>query len=288
MTKLSSVINKKGFTLIELIIIIGIMSILSLITVISLNNYISTANLTTDLTNVRTLNNVTQIFRLTNENSDPFIDESNSSQELMEVLVTNEILQNSIEPLTADASFVWSFEDHNWYLIDGNAFYTILDSDGLTVNNNGRLSGSFTSGEKDVLLLSELSGIKIKELYQDIFKNKGLTSFVFSSDSIVTRIHARAFQNNELSTITFPDTLQRIDLLAFKDNNFTELVLPESLVHVEQNAFQNNNITKITVGSKLNTIGNSAFGINNAGFAAAYQAGGAGTYVYINNVWVKQ
>lgn len=288
MTNQSNLINKKGFTLIELILVIGIMSILSLITIISLNNYISTAELTTDLTNVRTLNNITHIFRFTNEGDDPFVDETNSSQELMGILVTNDIMKSNIEPLTADASFIWSFEDQNWYLIDGNAFYTILDSDGITVNNNGRLSGSFTSGEKDVLLLSSLNGIQIKELYQDIFKNKGLTSFIFSSDSVVTRIHARAFQNNELSTITFPETLQRIDLLAFKDNNLTELVLPESLTQVEQNAFQNNNITKITVGSKLNTIGNSAFGINNAGFTAAYQAGGAGTYVYINNVWVKQ
>ena len=284
----SKKINNKGFTLIELIIAIGIVSVLSLILVISLNNYVSTAKHATDLTNVRTLNSMTQIYRYSLDGADPFIDESKSSQELIEILVTNEILQNSIEPLSTDASFIWSFDDQTWHLIDGKTLYAIVDSDGLTVDNNGRLKGIFSSSEKDVILLSELSGKEIKELYQDIFKNKGLTSFVFSNDSVVTRIHARAFQNNELSTITFPETLQRIDLLAFKDNNLTELVLPESLTHVEQNAFQGNNITKITVGSNLSTIGNSAFGINNAGFSAVYLVGGAGTYVYLNNTWVKQ
>lgn len=279
--------NRKGFTLIELIITMGILSVLAMIVLFTVGDYINSAKLSTDLTNVRTLNNITQIYKLTSV-EDPFMDESNSSQTLMENLVSNNYILNSIEPLSLDASFIWSFDDQKWYLIVGNQFYTILASDGLTVTNSGRLQGSFSSAEKDIKLLSELSGTVIKELYQDIFKNKGLTSFVFSSDSQVTRIHARAFQNNELSTITFPDTLQRIDLLAFKDNNFTELVLPESLTQVEQNAFQNNNITKITIGSKLNNIGNSAFGINHNGFVSAYQLGGPGTYVFINNTWIKQ
>lgn len=280
--------DRKGFTLIELIITMGILSVLTMIVTFSVGNYVNSAKLSTDLTNVRILNNVTQIYRYTNNDEDPFIDETNSSLNLMESLVINGFIQSSIEPLSKDTSFIWSFDDQKWYLIVGQQFYTILDSDGLTVTNNGRLQGSFSSSEKDIKLMSSLSGTVIKELYQDIFKNKGLTSFVFSSDSQVTRIHARAFQNNELSTITFPDTLQRIDLLAFKDNNFTELVLPESLTQVEQNAFQNNNITKITIGSKLNLIGNSAFGINHNGFVAAYQLGGPGTYVFINNTWIKQ
>lgn len=292
MTNQSNLINKKGFTLIELIITIAIVSILSLIAFISINQYVATAKEVADKTNLRTLNNITSYYRITIENSDPFIDNSNSSNDLMEVLVENGQLTSPILTLTADTNFLWNFDTQAWYLIKSNAFYTISISDGLSFFNNnnglGRLNGPFTGDMKDVILPSELDGIQIKEIYQKVFLNKGLTSFVFGAPSVVTQIHLKAFEGNELSSIVFPDTLKRIDYQSFKDNNLTEITLPEGLTKVESKAFEGNNITKITVGSQLSTIGTTAFGINNAGFAAAYQAGGAGTYVYINNVWVKQ
>jgi prepilin-type N-terminal cleavage/methylation domain-containing protein len=280
--------KKSGFTLIELIIAIAIVAILSTILLVSINSYIEEAKYATDITNLKTLNNITLYYRVSLEESDPFVDNSNSSSELMDVLVDNGLLSSPVLTQTADTSFLWSFDGMSWYFIEGDVFYTILDSDGLTVSNLGWLQGSYTGTEKDVLLLSEMSGKQIKELQQDIFRNKGLTSFVFQTPSGVTRIHARAFYDNELSTIVFPETLKRIDLWAFRDNNLTEITLPESVTTVEQNAFANNNITKITIGSQLNTIGVTAFGNNHAGFVDAYTLGGAGTYIYIDGAWVKQ
>jgi prepilin-type N-terminal cleavage/methylation domain-containing protein len=280
--------RRSGFTLIELILTIAIVSILTLIILVNINSYVKEAKYTSDIANLRTLNSITAYYRVTQDESDPFIDDSNSSSELMDVLVNNGLLKSAVLTQTEDTSFLWSFDGMAWYFIEGEIFYTILDTDGLTVSNLGWLQGSYTGGEKDVLLLSEMSGKQIKELQQDIFKNKGLTSFVFQTPSGVTRIHARAFYNNELSSIVFPETLKRIDLWAFRDNNLTEITLPESVTTVEQNAFANNNITKITIGSQLSTIGVTAFGDNHAGFVDAYTIGGAGTYNYVNGVWVKQ
>jgi len=282
--------KKSGFTLIELIITIAIVSVLSLVLLFSLNSYIRDAQYSTDMINLRTLNNVTLYYRISLEESDPFTNDSNSSSELMDVLIDNGLLSSAVLTQTENTSYLWSFDGMAWYYIEGDVFYTILDTDGLSVLNAalGWLQGSYTGTEKDVLLLSEMNGKLIKELQQDIFKNKGLTSFVFQTPSSVTRIHARAFYNNELSTIVFPETLKRIDLWAFRDNNLTEITLPQSVTTVEQNAFANNNITKITVGSQLNTIGTTAFGTNHAGFVDAYTLGGAGTYIYTNGVWVKQ
>jgi prepilin-type N-terminal cleavage/methylation domain-containing protein len=282
--------KKSGFTLIELIITIAIVAILSAILLVNISSYIEDAQYATDITNLKTLNNITLYYRVSLEESDPFEDDSNSSSELMDVLVDNDLLTSPILTQTKDTSFLWSFDGMAWYLIEDDAFYTILDSDGLYFLNSGlgRLEGSYTGVGKDVLLLSEMNGVLIKELYQNVFRDKGLTSFVFETPSAVTQIHARAFYNNELSTIVFPETLKRIDLWAFRDNNLTEIKLPESVTRVEQDAFANNNITKITIGSKLTSIGVTAFGNNHAGFVAAYQAGGAGTYIFTNGVWVKQ
>ena len=280
--------SKSGFTLIELIVTIAILSVLSMILMVSITSYIQKANNAADLTTVSTLNNITSYFRATFKEDDPFIDNSNSSRDLMEVLIDNELIGSIVKPQTKDTSFIWNFNGLNWEYVQNNLTYTIKSSDGLRFGNNGRLEGSYAGTEKDVLLLSALDGQEIKSIYQDVFKSKGLTSFIFDSSSKVTQIHARAFLDNILSHIIFPETLTPIDLWAFKDNNLTEINLTESMTTVEQNAFANNNITKITIGSKLNSIGTTAFGSNHAGFVAAYTTGGAGTYLFINNVWTKQ
>jgi len=121
-----------------------------------------------------------------------------------------------------------------------------------------------------------------------VFKGKSLTQVIFDAGSGLVRIHARAFQNNDLSTISLPNGLQRIDLWAFKDNNLTEITLPSSVNIIEQKAFDGNDIQRITIGANVTSIGTSVFSNNNEGFKAAYATGGAGTYVYVSGNWVKQ
>nr|WP_300988900.1 leucine-rich repeat protein [Thiocapsa sp.] len=60
-----------------------------------------------------------------------------------------------------------------------------------------------------------LDGKKVTEIYQDVFANKGLTSVVFENDSQIVHIHARAFQNNQLTEVILPSNLQRIDQRSF-------------------------------------------------------------------------
>lgn len=112
-----------------------------------------------------------------------------------------------------------------------------------------------------------LDGIIVKGIYQDFFNGVGLTSVSFENNSEIEHIHARAFQNNNLSEIVFPDTLKELD----------------------EGAFIGNKITKITIGSGVDIEGN-VFS-NNNDFKTIYNAagGGAGTYKYIEGEgWEKQ
>lgn len=81
------------------------------------------------------------------------------------------------------------------------------------------------------------------------------------------RIHARAFQNNELTAISLPNSLTRIDYGAFSGN-------PK--------------LNSVTIGANVTTIEGNAFNggdsLKNLYFSSE---GGAGTYVYVNGVWVK-
>ena len=167
--------------------------------------------------------------------------------------------------------------------------YLITTEDGVYILSAlGRLQGPYTGSETDIRIPNSLNGFSMKEIYQDVFKGKGLTEVLFDAGSGIVRIHARAFQNNELNQIALPNGLQRIDLWAFRDNNLTEITLPPSLNTIEQRAFDGNNIQRITIGANVTSIGTNVFSNNNEGFKSAYAAGGAGTYVYIDGTWKKQ
>ena len=148
--------------------------------------------------------------------------------------------------------------------------------------------GLYTGSLKNIFIPDNIDGTSINQIYQDVFKNAGLLTVSFADESEITRIHARAFYNNELTQIDFPDTLTQIDLWAFKDNNLTQINLPESLVSIQQKAFEGNELTKITIGSNVSTIQSLALGANTEQFKEAYLEEGAGTYLWDGENWVKQ
>ncbi|EGV17707.1 leucine-rich repeat protein [Thiocapsa marina] len=150
-----------------------------------------------------------------------------------------------------------------------NGTYIISSNDGLGFRagyENSVLSGSYSGASKNVMIPVSLDGKKITEIYQDVFNGKGLTSFSFQNGSAVERIHARAFQNNQLTEIVLPETLKRIDWGAFSGNKITSVTIPGDV-----------------------TMEGSAINGSNA-FRDAYTAenGGAGTYLLIDGRWVKQ
>ncbi len=170
-----------------------------------------------------------------------------------------------------------------------NTVYLITTADGIYVlNATGQLKGPYTGSATDIMIPYTVNGYTVKQIQQDVFNGKKLTSVVFVEDAQITRIHARAFNDNQLTNITLPAGLQRIDLWAFRNNQLTEISLPSTMQTIEQKAFSGNNITKITIGSNVSTIGNSVFDNDNEGFKAAYASGGAGTYVYTDGHWSKQ
>lgn len=153
----------------------------------------------------------------------------------------------------------------------------------------GPPSSHYLGTDKTLIIPTTLDGITIKGIYQDFFKNQGLTAVDFENNCELVRIHARAFQNNSLSSIDLPDSLTRIDLNAFENNQLTEIKLPNNLTTIEQNAFAGNNITKITIGNDV-VLGDKVFG-NNNDFREVYSqaGGGAGTYLYVEGEgWKKQ
>jgi len=285
--------NKKGFTLIELVIVIAVLGLLTTIAVPRLIGFVNMSRISVDQANVRTLNSVTPIARIKISTSDPFKDENKSNEELIELLVDEKYIESTIETQTKDAEISWLIEEEIWYLLFEDSFYEVSISDGLSIDKigyyKGRLSGYYNGSSKDIIIPTNLDGTVVKRIWQDAFKNKDLVAINFKADSEIEQIHARAFYNNNLTNVEFPDTLEKIDLWSFRNNNLTELNFPPNLDTIEQNAFDGNDLEKITIGSDV-SIGNSAFGIHTDEFITVYESSGAGTYRFDNQseAWIKE
>ena len=283
--------NKKGFTLIELIVVIAILGSLAAISIQRFTDLAEEARVAADQATVRTLNSVTAIARMTLSGADPFRDDNKTDEELIEFLIDGGYLSSAVTPQSKDAAFSWLIDEERWYLSISSSHHIISLNDGLVFGSNfwsGRIEGSYTGNEKSITLPVSIGGTTIAQIGQDTFNNKGLISVLFQNGSLIERIHARAFYRNNLSQIDFPETLTRIDLWAFRDNNLTQLKLPESLHTIEQRAFDGNDLTRIVIGSNVTTIQDRAFGDHTNAFKQAYLLGGAGTYVLDGVNWVKQ
>ena len=272
--------NKKGFTLIELIIVIMIIAVLATIALLSVKNYTDQTKIAVDTANIKSLNSATSLYRIKNPSSDPFISSSMTDEGLIQLLKNAGLIDGEIKPQQKDAYFSWSYDNQTWMVQFGHV------TSGGTTGWWSTLITGYSGTNTNIIIPNEVNGIVIKAIYQDAFKNLGLESVTFASDSSITRIHARAFLNNNLTEVDIPDTVTSIDTAAFQSNDLTSIVLPASLLKIETKAFYDNNITSVTIGANV-TLADKVFQNNNS-FNTAYAAGGAGTYHYIAGTWVKQ
>ena len=226
-------IGKKGFTVIELMVVFAILFILAALAVPQVIKAIESSKIATDQANVKTLNTMTAIYRSTDPLVDPFVNQTKSNTELIQHLVDNGYLSYFVEPKSKDTSFQWLFNEKKWVLSTERSSYVVISTDGLIIvitgGHIGYLKGDYNNQDSlDIIIPVSLDGQVIKNIWQDVFKNKGIESITFAQASQIIQIHARAFYSNNISSIVLPDTIEKIDLWAYKDNNLTEIRLPSS------------------------------------------------------------
>ena len=247
--------------------VIAILGILVAIAVPTYIGYIDRAKTTADNVTLGHLNRATQVYYITEPSPNLFEIIDTPDDVLMQVLVDDGFFSEKPVPQQKGASFIWDYRDKIWLLSDDilNA-YGLLPSD-ITLGTGGHtgyIKGSYSGTAKDIIIPETLDGTTITNVWQDVFSNKGLTSLSFPADSRIVRIHARAFNNN----------------------NLNEVVLPNSLKQLDFGAFWNNNITMVTISSDV-TLADQVFRNDNS-FRDAYYANGAGSYIYENGIWVKE
>lgn len=127
--------RKKGFTLIELIIVVLVLSILAAVAVPVMANAGEKARYNADMANIRTLNLVTAAHRMTAGGQDVFLDEDMTSHDLLGHLVAQGYLDSEPLAQTKNAEFAWDLPLKRWVLMaDGSlAQLTPLGNDFQTI-----------------------------------------------------------------------------------------------------------------------------------------------------------
>ena len=78
----------------------------------------------------------------------------------------------------------------------------------------------------------------------------------------VTSIEQRAFENNQLTSVTIPSSVTSIGYSAFAGNQLKSVTIPSSVTSIEYSTFAGNQLTSVTIPSSVTSIGSGAFAGN--------------------------
>jgi prepilin-type N-terminal cleavage/methylation domain-containing protein len=270
-------LNHNGFTLIETIVTLAILSVLVGFVAPQVVSLIDRAKLSTDHSNVRELNSSTAVYRILNSSNDPFLDPSKSDAELMQVLVDAEQIRALISPRTTDAQYTFDKTKLKWFLSINDVFippivYLLTSSDFTVSQSSSTTLVQYTNAVEKNIQIPE--GIR----------------------TIGGGLNTSAFFERGLESVILPNSLIEIRSHGFYGNNLVEIEIPSNVTHIRTQSFYNNPITTITINREPGQIiiesrafgsGYSEANIITEAFKSAFAIGGSGTYILNGTTWIK-
>ena len=153
--------------------------------------------------------------------------------------------------------------------------YGQVVENGLAFNTDTQTINYFNGSGGTVSVPATIGGVAVKTIYQDSFRNVGLTGVVFDPASQLVTIGASAFSQNLLTSLSLPATVQTIGGSAFEACQLTSVTLSPALKTIGIGAFSQNALTEITIPDAVTAIDSQAF-IGNQLTRVVIEGSGAG------------
>jgi hypothetical protein len=110
---------------------------------------------------------------------------------------------------------------------------------------------------KDVRIPPYIQNIPVGRIYIGAFKDNQLVSITIPDS--VNFIGTEAFYNNQLTNIKLPNKAKYIGESAFAKNKLVSITIPDRLPHISKSTFAKNKITEVIIPDSVISIRESAF-----------------------------
>ena len=141
----------------------------------------------------------------------------------------------------------WGAEEEGVTVDTGETYQAFCNGTGT------RWGGTF----QDYLDNGRFTSSQLTEL-----ESAGIITVNSRETASVTTIGEGAFYNNQLTSVTIPNSVTTIGNSAFSNNQLTSVTIPNSVTTIGESAFSDNQLTSVTIGNSVTTIGAYAFSSN--------------------------
>ena len=316
-------LNKKGFTLVELLAVTVILGILAIIGIVNVSGYIAESR---RQAYVDIAYNYVQVARMeVNSNKYQFYDTDTTYYIHIDNLPMEDGRNKSPYGEFEDAyvAVVYTGAKENpyeyyWVSKDklGNRFdltnINDLSSDDMYNNEKRRINTKAPVGIRNKVIIIDKNGksnlaSQAIELtreeadqcysYEFIETNLTVKLTYYNKECgtdiqipgiidgyTVTEIYSYTFYNMGLTSVIIPGTVTKIGSRAFGSNKLTKVTLPEGLITIDSEAFMSNKIPSIYFPDGLKTIGARAFKTNQmTDYDIPYTVTSLGACAFCNN-----